>query len=152
MIPARKSVVFEVKSPFKEPQRNVLFEPSEKLPTTIRSTTYLGKGNKIYIHLENTSEDEQVLNPEWETGTAEVVDEEPDLPRTEIEEVDLPSIPDELPPLHPPRKKELEALLTEFQDVLAGKGFKLGNTPVIEHEIHTKDLQLDNHIGGRIRK
>ena len=36
------------------------------------------------------------------------------------------------------KKKELEALLKEFEDVFAGKGFKLGNTPVIEHEIHTK--------------
>ena len=79
-IPARKSVVFEVRNLFKEPQRNVLFEPSEKLPTAIRGTTSLGKGNKIYICLENTSEDEQVLNPDWEIGMAELVDEEPDLP------------------------------------------------------------------------
>ena len=26
----------------------------------------------------------------------------------------------------------------EYQDMFAGKGFKLGNTPVIEHEIHTR--------------
>ena len=36
------------------------------------------------------------------------------------------------------KKKDLEALLKEFQDVFPGKGLKLGNTPVIEHEIHTR--------------
>ena len=113
----------------------MLFEPSEKLPTTVRGTTSLGQRNKIYIRLENTSEDERVLNPEWEIGTAEVVDGEPDLPRTEIGEVGLPSIPDEL---SIKEKRELEALLEEFKDVFSGKGFKLGNTPVIEHEIHTE--------------
>ena len=61
-IPARKSVVFEVKNPLVETRRNVLFEPSEKLPTTIRGTTLLGQWNKMYIHLENTCEDKQVLN------------------------------------------------------------------------------------------
>ena len=85
--------------------------------------------------MENTSEDDQVLNPEWEIGTAEVVEEEPDLPRKEIDEVGLPSIPEEL---SPKQKRELEALLSEFQDVFTGKGFKLGNTPVVKHEIHTK--------------
>ena len=61
---ARKSLVFKVQNPFQEPERNVLFEPSEKLPLAIRGTTSLGRGNKIYIRLENTSEDDQVLNPE----------------------------------------------------------------------------------------
>ena len=75
----------------------MLFKASEKLPTTVRGTTSLGQGNKIYICLENTSEDEQVLNLEWEIGTAEVIDEEPDLHRTDIGEVGLPSISDELP-------------------------------------------------------
>ena len=40
--------------------------------------------------------------------------------------------------MSPEKKEELEALLSEFQDVFAGKGLKLGNTPLIEHEIHTK--------------
>ena len=71
-VPARKSVVFAVTNPFQGRERNVLFEPSEKLPHAIRSTTSLGTGNKIYIWLENNSEDDQVLNPEWEIGTAEM--------------------------------------------------------------------------------
>ena len=80
----------------------MLFEPSEKLPHDIRGMRSLGKENKIYIRLENTSEDDQVLNPEWEIGTAEIVEEEPDLPRTEIDEVGLPSVPEDLSP----KKKE----------------------------------------------
>ena len=54
-VPARKSVVFAVTNPFQGRERNVLFEPSEKLPHAIRGTTSLGRGNKIYIRLENTS-------------------------------------------------------------------------------------------------
>ena len=126
-IPARKSVVFEVKNPFKEPQRNVLFEPSEKLPTTIRGTTSLGKGNGLCICLENTSEDEQVLNPEWEIGTAEVVDEEPDLPRTEIDEVGLPGIPDKLSP----EKKGIRSPTTRIPGCVCWEGVQAG-----EHTSH----------------
>ena len=63
------------------------------------------------------------------------MEEELDLPRTEMEEAGLPAIPEDLPY---EKKKDLEALLREFQDVFAGKGLKLGNTPVIEHEIHTR--------------
>ena len=97
-VPARKSVVFAVTNPFHGRERDVFFEPSEKLPHAIRGTTSLGRGNKIYIRLENTSEDDQVLNPEWEIGTAEIVEGEPDLPRTEIDEVGLPSVPKDLSP------------------------------------------------------
>ena len=125
-IPARKSVVFAVKNPFMGLQRNVLFEPSEKLPTTIRGTTSLGKGNKIYIYLENTSEDEQVLNPEWEIGTAEVVDEEPDLPRVEIDEVGLPVIPDELSPR---KKKGIRGPTNRIQGCLCREGVQAGERP-----------------------
>ena len=126
-ISARKSVVFEVKNPFKEPQRNVLFEPSEKLPTAIRGTTSLRKGNKIYIRLEYTSEDEQVLNPEWEIGTAEVVDEEPDLPRTEIDEVGLPSIPDELSPKK--KKKKIRGTTNRIPGCVCWEGVQVGEYP-----------------------
>ena len=97
-VPARKSVVFEVTNPFQGREHNVLFESSKKLPNATRGTTSLGWGNKIYIRLENASEDDQVLNPEWEIGTTEIVEEEPDLPRTEINEVGLPSVPEDLSP------------------------------------------------------
>ena len=129
-------MAFVVAKPFQGKEGNVLFEPNEKLPPVIWGTTSLGNGNKIYIQLDNTSEDDQVLNPDWEIGTAEIVEEEPDLPRTEMEEAGLPAIPEDLSY----EKKGLEALLREFQDVFTGKRLKLGNTPVIKHEIHSSTM------------
>ena len=114
---------------------SVLFEPSKRLPPVICGATSLGKVSKIYIQLENTSKDDQVLIPDWEIGTTEVVEEEPDLLRTEMEEAGLPTIPEDL---SYEKKKVLEPLLREFQDVFTGKGLKLGNTPVVEHKIHTR--------------
>ena len=95
-VPARKSVVFQVKNPFPGKNKSVLLEPSEKLPAAIRGTTSLGQGEKVYVHLENTSEEEQILNPEWEIGTVEVVKEEPDYPRVGAEEAGLLPVPEKL--------------------------------------------------------
>ena len=82
----------------------------------------MGRGEKIYVRFENVSEEEQILNPDWEIGTMEVVEEEPDFPRAEAEGAGLPPIPDEL---IAKQRKELGELLEEFKDVLAGKDFKL---------------------------
>ena len=130
-VPARKSVVFAASNPFQGRERNVLFEPSEKLPHAIWGTTSLGRGNKLYIRLESTSVDDQVLNPEWEIGTAEIVKKEPDLPRTEINEVGLPSVLEDLSPKKKKKKKkkELEALLSEYQDGFARKGAQFRKQP-----------------------
>ena len=95
-VPTLKSVVFTVTNPFLGKDGNVLFEPSKKLPLVIRGTTSLGQGSKIYVRLENTSKEVQVLSLDWEIGTAEIVEEEPDLPRTEMEETGLPFIPEDL--------------------------------------------------------
>ena len=89
----------------------------------------------MYVRLENTSEEEQILNPDWKIGMVEVVEEEPDYPRVEMEEIWLPPVPDGLTAA---QKKDLRELLEEYQDVFVGKDFKLGNTGLIEHEIHTK--------------
>ena len=80
-----------------------------------------------------------MLSPDWEIGTAEIVEEEPDLPRTEMEEIGLPAVPKDL---SPKERKEIEALLREYQDMFAGKGLKLVNTPMLEHEIHTRGLPI----------
>ena len=82
-----------LRNPFPGQHRNILFEPSEKLPAVIRGTTSLGQGEKMYVQLENTSEEEQILNLDWEIGTVEVVEEEPDYPRVEMEEAGLPPVP-----------------------------------------------------------
>ena len=78
------------------------------------------------------------VNPDWKTGTVEVVEEEPDYPREEAEEAGLPPVPEELTASQKKKKKKIRELLDKFKDVFAGKDFKLGNTDLIEHEIHTK--------------
>ena len=65
----------------------------------------------------------------------EVVEEGPDFRHAEAEGVGLLPIPDEL---SLDQRRKLGELLKEFQDVFAGKDFKLGNTDWIEHEIHSK--------------
>ena len=65
----------------------------------------------------------------------EVVEEEPDYPREEVGETGIQQVPEGLTAS---QKKDLRELLEEYQDVSVGKDFKLGNTSLIEHEIHTK--------------
>ena len=60
--PARKSMVFPIGNPFLGEKQNVLFEPSDKLPSALRGTTSLGMGKKIYVRIKNVSEEEQILN------------------------------------------------------------------------------------------
>ena len=86
------------------------------------------------MRLESTGEEELILNPDWKIRTVEVVKEEPDYPREEAEETGLPPVPEGLTVS---QKKNLRELLEEFKDGFAGKDFKLGNTDLIEHEIHT---------------
>ena len=95
----------------------------------------MGSGQRLYIRLENVGEEDQVLDPTWEIGTAEVVEEEPDFPVGEEEEEGLPEIPEEL---SEGRKQSLQELLDEFKDVFVGRDFRLGSTGVVEHEIHTR--------------
>ena len=73
-----------------------MFEPSEKLPQILRGMTSLGQGQWLYVRLENTGEEDQVLDPNWEIGTVEVVEEEPDFPAGREEEEGLPEVPEEL--------------------------------------------------------
>ena len=92
-------MVFSIKNPYGEQEREkrkILFEPSEKLPQMLRGTTSLGQGQRLYVRLENTGEEDQVIDPNWEIGTVEVVEEEPDFPAGGAEEEGLPEIPGEL--------------------------------------------------------
>ena len=56
--------MFQVRNPFPGKKKNVLFEPSERLPAAIRGTTSLGQREKVYVRLENISEEELILNPD----------------------------------------------------------------------------------------
>ena len=115
-------------------RKKILFEPSDKLPQVIRGTISLASGQQIYIRLENVGEEDQVLDPTSEIGTAEVVEEEPDFPAGREEEEGLPEIPEELSEV---QRRRLQELLDEFKDVFVGRDFRLGSTSVVEHEIHT---------------
>ena len=62
-------LVFSIKNPYGEQEKkNILFEPSEKLPQMLRGTTSLGQGQQLYFRLENTSEEDQVIDPNWGRG------------------------------------------------------------------------------------
>ena len=91
-VPARQSVVFQVRNPFPGKNKNVLFEPSEKLPAAIRGTTSLGQGEKVYARLESTGEEELILNLDGKIGAVEIAEEEPDYPCEEAEEEGLPPL------------------------------------------------------------
>ena len=71
-VPARTSVVFSIKKSLwqtrERKKKNILFEPSEKLPQMLRGTTSLGQGQLLYVRLENTGEEDQVIDPNWEIG------------------------------------------------------------------------------------
>ena len=86
-------MVFPIRNPFPGETPNIVFEPSDKLPSALRGTTSLGRGEKIYVRIENVSEEEEILNPDWEIGTMEVVEEEPDFPWAEAEGAGLLPIP-----------------------------------------------------------
>ena len=79
-------------------------------------------------------EEDQVLGPNWEIGTVEVVEEEPDFPAGREEKEGLPEVPEELSGA---QGQELRELLEEFKDVFVGKDYRSGSTGVVEHEIHT---------------
>ena len=132
--PARTSVILSINNLYGEQENFFWLEPSEKLPQMLRGKTSLGQGQRLYIRLENAGEEDQVLDPNWEIGTMEVVEEEPDFPVGREEEEGLPEVPEELSGA---KGQELRELLEEFKDVFVGKDFSLGSTGVVEHEIHT---------------
>ena len=110
--PARKSMVFPIRNPFPEKKEKILFEPSDRLPSALRGTTSLGRGEKFYVRIENVSEEEQIFNPDWEIGNKEAVS--PDRGRgggaTPIH--DEPGMK---------QRKELSELLGEINVILPGK-------------------------------
>ena len=133
----------------REREKKILFEPSEKLPQMLRGTTSLGQGQKLYVRLENTGEEDQVIYPSWKIGTVEVVEEEPDFPAGAAEEEGLPEIPGDLSGT---QGQELWELLEEFKDVFVGKDFRLGSTGVLELKSTPVGLPLGSRFTVRIRK
>ena len=130
--------MFSTRNPYegqkREKKKYILFESSEKLPQVIRGTTSLGSGQRLYIRLGNVGEEDQVLDPTWEIGTADFIEEEPDFPTGREEKEGLPEISEELSEV---QRRSLQELLDEFMEVFVGRDFRLDSTGVVEHEIHT---------------
>ena len=132
-VPAASTIYFYVRNPI--PQEIVLYEPSTKLPEGIRSQAAVYEGEELRIRLENTGEEERLIDSGWEVGTIEIV---------QIEEMDhpvkkKPDIPDDLTP---EQKKDLDELLDRYQEVFSERTGKIGRSSCIQHEIHTKGAPI----------
>ena len=126
VIPAGKSRVFFVANTMAS---LTLFEPSDRLPEGLLGLPTLSKGARVAIQLDNLTEEDIALTPEWEVGT--------------ISSVHLAQAPTEgqLPPvpasLTSEQQEDLHKLLKEYQDVFSKQGDPISSTSMVEHEIHT---------------
>ena len=66
VIPAGKSRVFFVANTMAS---LTLFEPSDRLPEGLLGLPTLSKGSKVAVQLDNLTEGDIALTPEWEIGT-----------------------------------------------------------------------------------
>ena len=126
VIPAGKSRVFFVANTMASLS---LFEPSDRLPEGLLGLPTLSKGARVAIQLDNLSEDDIALTPEWEVGTISSVH----LAQA-LTEGQLPPVPASLTS---EQQEDLHKLLKEYQDVFSKQGDPISSTSMVEHEIHT---------------
>ena len=126
VIPAGKSRVFFVANTMAS---LTLFEPSDRLPEGLLGLPTLSKGARVAIQLDNLTEDDIALTPEWEVGTISSVH----LAQAPTEG-QLPSVPASLTS---EQQEDLHKLLKEYQDVFSKQGDPISSTSMVEHEIHT---------------
>ena len=72
---------------------NILFEPSDKLPPNLRSVAPLNSGEKVTVRLDNSGVEEQLVDPGWETGTLQKVQQSDKGP---AKKADIPEVPRDL--------------------------------------------------------
>ena len=126
VIPAGKSRVFFVANTIAS---LTLFEPSDRLPEGLLGLPTLSKGERVAVQLDNLTEKDIALTPEWEIGTISSVH----LAQAPTEG-QLPPVPDSLTL---EQQGDLNKLLTEYQDVFSKQGDPISSTSMVEHEIHT---------------
>ena len=126
VIPAGKSRVFFVANTMAS---LTLFEPSDRLPEGLLGLPTLSKGSKVAVQLDNLTEGDIALTPEWEIGTISSVH----LAQAPIEG-QLPPVPASL---STEQQEDLHRLLDEYQDVFSKQGDPISSTSMVEHEIHT---------------
>ena len=110
-------MVFKIQNPFYHQGGDVLFEPSDSLPSQIRSTPVVGEGRELYVRMENFGDEEQMFNPEWNIGTLEEVEEE-EICNHSSQGANFPQIPKELNPV---QRKELTQLLNKYSRLFGGQ-------------------------------
>ena len=126
VIPAGKSRVFFVANTVAE---LTLFEPSDRLPEGLFGLPTLSEGSRVAVQLDNLTEGDITLIPEWEVGTISSVH----LTQSPAGD-QMPQIPDSL---SFEQQRDLRRLLDEYQDVFSKEGQPISSTSLVEHEIHT---------------
>ena len=126
VIPAGKSRVFFVANTVTE---LTLFEPSDRLPEGLIGLPTLSEGSRVAVQLDNLTEGDITLNPEWEVGAISSVH----LTQSPIGD-QMPQIPDSL---SFEQQRDLRHLLDEYKDVFSREGQPISSTSLVEHEIHT---------------
>ena len=126
VIPAGKSRVFFVANPVTE---LTLFEPSDRLPEGLIGLPTLSEGSRVAVQLDNLTEGDITLNPEWEVRAISSVH----LTQSSTGD-QMPQIPDSL---SFEQQRDLRRLLDEYKDVFSKEGQPISSTSLVEHEIHT---------------
>ena len=126
VISAGKSRVFFVANTVTE---LTLFEPSDRLPLGLIGLPTLSEGSRVAVQLDNLTEGDITLNPEWEVGAISSVH----LTQSPTGD-QMPQIPDSL---SFEQQRDLRRLLDEYKDVFSREGQPISSTSLVEHEIHT---------------
>ena len=107
-----------------------LFEPSDRLPEGLLGLPTLSEGSRVAVQLDNLTEGDITLIPEWEVGTISSVYLAQSPAGSQ-----LPQIPDSL---SFEQQRDLRWLIDEYQYIFSKEGNPISSTPLVEHEIHTK--------------
>ena len=106
-----------------------LFEPSDRLSEGLLGLPTLSEGSRVAVQLDNLTEGDITLIPEWEVGTISSVH----LTQSPAGG-QMPQIPDSL---SLEQQRDLRRLIDEYQDVFSKEGNPISSTSLVEHEIHT---------------
>ena len=126
VVPAGKSHVFFLSNPVAS---LTLFEPSDRLPEGLLGLPTLSEGSRVAVQIDNFTEGDVTLIPEWEIGTISSVC----LAKAPTGG-QLPPVPDSL---SFEQQADLWQLLEEYQDVFSKEGDPISSTSLVEHEILT---------------
>ena len=116
VIPAGKSRVFFVANTVTE---LTLFEPSDRLPEGLIGLPTLSEGSRVAVQLDNLTEGDITLNPEWEVGAISSVH----LTQSPTGD-QMPQIPDSF---SFEQQRDLRHLLDEYKDVFSREGQPISN-------------------------